>query len=172
MLAKTGHVPLRYHNDPEKTARTFITHEGKRYAIPGDVARVEEDGTITVFGRESSCINTGGEKVFPDEVENVLKSHPAVGDCVVVGAPDKLWGQRVCALVEPRAGQKVTLEDLQAHARGSLAGFKIPRTLLLVEEIKHHPSGKVDHHWAAQAALAARAATSPDADPVNAGEDN
>jgi acyl-CoA synthetase (AMP-forming)/AMP-acid ligase II len=101
MLAKTGHIPLRYHNDPKKTARTFVTHEGRRYAIPGDVARVEHDGTITVFGRQSSCINTGGEKVYPNEVENVLKSHPAVEDCLVVGIPDDTWGQRVCALVEP-----------------------------------------------------------------------
>jgi acyl-CoA synthetase (AMP-forming)/AMP-acid ligase II len=155
LLAKSGYIPLRYHNDPEKTARTFITHEGKRYAIPGDVARVEQDGTITVLGRQSSCINTGGEKVYPGEVESVLNAHPAVQDCLVVGVPDDRWGQRVCALVQHRAGQPVGLEDLQAHARGALAGYKIPRTLHLVERIERHPSGKVDYDWA-NSVLAAR----------------
>jgi acyl-CoA synthetase (AMP-forming)/AMP-acid ligase II len=148
MLAKTGYIPLRYHNDPERTARTFITHEGKRYAIPGDVARVEQDGTITVLGRQSSCINTGGEKVYPGEVEGVLNAHPAVQDCLVAGVPDRRWGQRVCAVVQPRDGHTVSLEELQAHARGALAGYKIPRTLRLVERIKRHPTGKVDARWA------------------------
>jgi acyl-CoA synthetase (AMP-forming)/AMP-acid ligase II len=150
LLAKSGYIPLRYHNDPEKTARTFITHEGTRYAIPGDVARVEPDGTIIVLGRESACINTGGEKVYPGEVEGVLNAHPGVQDCLVVGVPDDRWGQRVCALVQPRAGQTVTLDELQAHARGALAGYKIPRTLRLVERIERHPSGKVDYRWAAR----------------------
>jgi acyl-CoA synthetase (AMP-forming)/AMP-acid ligase II len=150
MLAKAGYIPLRYHNDPEKTARTFITHEGKRYAIPGDVARVEHDGTITVLGRQSSCINTGGEKVYPGEVESVLTSHPGVQDCLVVGVPDDRWGERVCALVQPRAGHLLSLEELQAHARRALAGYKIPRTLHLVERIERHPSGKVDYRWAAR----------------------
>jgi 3-oxocholest-4-en-26-oate---CoA ligase len=152
MLAKSGSIPLRYHNDPDKTARTFLTHNGKRYAIPGDVARVEPDGTITVLGRQSSCINTGGEKVYPNEVEGILKAHPAVEDCLIVGVPDDRWGQRVCALVEPRAGRTVTLEELQAHARQALAGYKIPRALCLVEKIGRHPSGKPDYRWAAKAA--------------------
>jgi acyl-CoA synthetase (AMP-forming)/AMP-acid ligase II len=150
LLAKCGYIPLRYHHDPEKTARTFITHEGTRYAIPGDVARVEPDGTITVLGRESACINTGGEKVYPGEVEGVLNAHPGVQDCLVVGVPDDRWGQRVCALVQARAGQTVTLDELQAHARGALAGYKLPRTLRLVERIERHPSGKVDYRWAAR----------------------
>jgi acyl-CoA synthetase (AMP-forming)/AMP-acid ligase II len=155
MRAKTGSIPLRNHNDPEKTARTFLTHNGTRYAIPGDVARLEDDGTITVLGRQSSCINTGGEKVYPNEVEVILKSHPGVQDCLVVGVPDDRWGQRVCALVEPRAGRIVRLEELQAHARGALAGYKIPRALCLVERIERHPSGKPDYRWAADAALSA-----------------
>jgi acyl-CoA synthetase (AMP-forming)/AMP-acid ligase II len=150
LLAKSGYIPLRYHNDPEKTARTFITHEGTRYAMPGDVARVEPDGTISVLGRQSACINTGGEKVYPGEVESVLNAHPGVQDCLVVGVPDGRWGQRVCALVQPRAGQPVALDELQAHARGALAGYKIPRTLRLVERIERHPSGKVDYRWAAR----------------------
>ena len=148
MIAKTGYIPLRYHNDPERTARTFITYEGKRYVLPGDVARVEDDGAITVLGRQSSCINTGGEKVYPGEVESILITHPGVQDCLVAGVPDERWGQRVCALVQPRDGHAISLEQLQAHARGALAGYKIPRTLHLVERIKRHPTGKVDAQWA------------------------
>jgi acyl-CoA synthetase (AMP-forming)/AMP-acid ligase II len=109
---------------------------------------VEDDGAITVLGRQSSCINTGGEKVYPGEVESILNSHPGVQDCLVAGVPDQRWGQRVCALVQPRDGHTVSLEELQAHARGALAGYKIPRTLHLVERVKRHPSGKVDYHWA------------------------
>jgi 3-oxocholest-4-en-26-oate---CoA ligase len=148
MLAKTGAIPLRYHNDPEKTAETFITHAGVRYAIPGDVARLEPDGTITVLGRRSSCINTGGEKVYPNEVEIVLKSLPAIDDCLVVGVADERWGQRVCAIVAPRTGHAVTLADVQAHARTSLAGYKVPRALCLVDHIERQPSGKPDYRWA------------------------
>jgi acyl-CoA synthetase (AMP-forming)/AMP-acid ligase II len=148
MLAKAGCIPLRYHNDPEKTAETFVTYEDTRYAIPGDVARVEDDGTITVLGRQSSCINTGGEKVYPNEVENVLKTHPAVEDCLVVGVADDRWGQRVCVIAAPRAGQTITLEDVQAHARQQLAGYKVPRSICLVERIERQPSGKPDYRWA------------------------
>jgi acyl-CoA synthetase (AMP-forming)/AMP-acid ligase II len=148
MLAKSGSIPLRYHNDPDKTARTFVTHNGTRYAIPGDVARLEDDGTITVLGRQSSCINTGGEKVYPNEVEGVLKAHPDVEDCLVVGVPDDRWGQRVCALLAPRDGATIALEDMQAHARRTLAGYKIPRAMCLVQRIKRHPSGKPDYRWA------------------------
>jgi 3-oxocholest-4-en-26-oate---CoA ligase len=149
MLAKSGAIPLRYHNDPEKSAATFITHEGVRYAIPGDVARVEADGTITVLGRQSSCINTGGEKVYPNEVENVLKTLPAVDDCLVVGVPDARWGQRVCVIVAPRDGHRVTLDEMQAHARRELAAYKIPRALCVVDRIERQPSGKADYRWAA-----------------------
>jgi 3-oxocholest-4-en-26-oate---CoA ligase len=149
MLAKSGHIPLRYHNDPEKTARTFITHDGVRYAIPGDVARVEEDGTITVLGRQSSCINTGGEKVFPNEVENVLKTLPDVEDCLVVGRPDERWGQQVGVVVAPRAGRTVSLDDVQVRCRTALAGYKIPRAMCVVERIERQPSGKPDSRWAA-----------------------
>jgi acyl-CoA synthetase (AMP-forming)/AMP-acid ligase II len=150
MLAKTGAIPLRYHNDPDKTARTFITHGGTRYAVPGDVARLEPDGTITVLGRQSSCINTGGEKVYPTEVENVLKTHPAVGDCLVVGVADDRWGQRVAAIVALRAGHApLALDDIQRHARAGLAGYKVPRALHLVDRIERQPSGKPDYRWAA-----------------------
>jgi acyl-CoA synthetase (AMP-forming)/AMP-acid ligase II len=148
MLAKSGCIPLRYHNDPDKTARTFITHGGVRYALPGDVARLERDGAITVLGRQSSCINTGGEKVYPNEVEGILKSHPSVEDCLVIGVPDAHWGQHVCALVAPGAGQTLTLKDLQDHARTALAGYKIPRSLRLVDRIERQLSGKPDYQWA------------------------
>jgi acyl-CoA synthetase (AMP-forming)/AMP-acid ligase II len=156
MLAKSGAIPLRYHNDPTKTAETFITHDGTRYAIPGDVARLEHDGSITVLGRRSSCINTGGEKVYPTEVENVLKTLPAVDDCLVVGLADERWGQRVCVIVAARAGQHITLDDVQSHARSQLAGYKIPRSLCLVDRIERQPSGKVDHRWAAHVVETAR----------------
>jgi 3-oxocholest-4-en-26-oate---CoA ligase len=150
-LAKSGNLPLRYHNDPEKTARTFITHGGRRFAISGDVARLEPDDSITVLGRESSCINTGGEKVYPDEVEGVLKSHPAVEDCLVFGVTDPRWGQRVCVVVQPIGDARPSLEDLQQHARKALAAYKIPRALLFVPEIRRLASGKPDYRWAAQA---------------------
>jgi acyl-CoA synthetase (AMP-forming)/AMP-acid ligase II len=148
MLAKSGCIPLRYHNDPDKTARTFLTHRGVRYALPGDVARLERDGAITVLGRQSSCINTGGEKVYPNEVEGILKSHPSVEDCLVIGVPDAHWGQQVCALVVPRAGRTLTLNNLQDHARTALAGYKLPRSICVVDRIERQLSGKPDYQWA------------------------
>jgi acyl-CoA synthetase (AMP-forming)/AMP-acid ligase II len=152
MLAKAGHVPLRYHNDPARSALAFIKYAGRRFAIPGDVARAEQDGTITVLGRQSSCINTGGEKVYPNEVEGVLMAHSAVADCVVVGVPDDRWGQRVSAIVELRVGFSVGLMELQEHARDTLAGYKIPRSLCRVEHIVRQPSGKADYRWALETA--------------------
>jgi acyl-CoA synthetase (AMP-forming)/AMP-acid ligase II len=149
MLAKSGYIPLRYHNDPEKTAKTFVTHAGVRYAISGDVARVEDDGTITVLGRQSSCINTGGEKVYPNEVEGVLKAHAAVGDCIVIGRPDPRWGQRVAAIIELRPRRTVSLDELRAHARETLAGYKVPRALCVVSRVERHPNGKPDPRWVA-----------------------
>jgi len=107
MIAKTGYIPLRYHNDPERTARTFITHEGKRYVLPGDVARAEEDGAITVLGRQSSCINTGGEKVYPGEVESILIIHPGVQDCLVAGVPDERWGNHLVERIKRHPTGKV-----------------------------------------------------------------
>lgn len=147
-MARGGNVPLGYYKDPEKTAETFVEVEGKRYAIPGDFATVEEDGTMTLLGRGSVCINTGGEKVFPEEVEGALKSHDDVFDCLVVGVPDERWGQKVAALVQARPGKEPALDELQAHARTKIAGYKVPRELILVDEIKRHPSGKPDYPWA------------------------
>lgn len=156
-LARKGRVPLGYHNDPVKTAATFPVVDGVRWAVPGDLATIEDDGTITVFGRGSVSINTGGEKVHPEEVESTLKAHPAIFDAVVVGVPDERWGQRVAAVVELRAGvdRPPSVEELGAHARASLAGYKVPRSVVVVDEIVRSPSGKADYRWARATAEAA-----------------
>jgi len=156
-IAKTGHIAYAYYKDPEKTARTFVTDaDGVRWLLTGDLAQVEEDGTITVFGRGSQCVNTGGEKVFPEEVEAVLKGHPAVFDAVVTGIPDDRWGSRVAAVVQPAPGATPTPADLDAHCRARLSGYKVPRTYAFVDEMVRSPSGKADYRWAAKTAEAAR----------------
>ncbi|MBX7159930.1 MAG: acyl-CoA synthetase [Acidimicrobiia bacterium] len=153
MLARTGHVPLGYHKDPDKTAKTFVTDEtGRRWALPGDMATVGADGVITLLGRGSQCINTGGEKVYPEEVESVLKGHPDVFDAVVVGVPDDRFGQRVAAVVAPAGGRHPTLDDVATHCRGALAGYKVPRDLVVVDEVQRSPSGKPDYRWARETA--------------------
>ncbi|GLZ31787.1 acyl-CoA synthetase [Lentzea sp. NBRC 105346] len=147
-LARGGNIPLGYYKDPEKTARMFVEVDGKRYTVPGDYARFEEDGTITLLGRGNTCVNTGGEKVFPEEVEAALKSHPDVFDALVIGVPDDTLGQRVGALVQPRPGAAPTLSELDEHVREVIAGYKVPRSLWLVDEISRTPSGKPDYQWA------------------------
>ncbi|MET0593664.1 MAG: acyl-CoA synthetase [Polyangiaceae bacterium] len=154
-LARRGRIPLGYYNDPEKTAATFLTVDGVRWVVPGDLATIEEDGLITVFGRGAVCINSGGEKIFPEEVEAALKAHGDVLDAVVVGVPDERWGQRVAAIVQARKGTSVTLELLEAHCRTRIAGYKVPRQLKVVDEIARHPSGKPDYRWAANVATGA-----------------
>ncbi len=158
-VARSGNVPIGYYKDPAKTAQTFVTIDGVRYSIPGDFALVEADGTMTLLGRGSGCINSGGEKIYPEEVEAVLKSHPDVFDCLVVGVPDERWGQAVAAVVQPRAGRTPTLEDLAAHVRETLAAYKTPRSLFLVDEIQRHPSGKPNYPWAQEHARSAQAQT-------------
>jgi acyl-CoA synthetase (AMP-forming)/AMP-acid ligase II/acyl-coenzyme A thioesterase PaaI-like protein len=153
-LARRGHIPLGYYNDPEKTKATFLEIDGARWVMPGDLATVEADGTITVLGRGAVCINSGGEKIFPEEVEEALKAHAAVLDAVVVGVPDPRWGERVAALVQPRDSTAPTLAELDAHCRTRIAGYKIPRELHLVGEILRHPSGKPDYRWAKAEVLA------------------
>jgi acyl-CoA synthetase (AMP-forming)/AMP-acid ligase II len=148
MLAQKGHIPLGYYNDPEKTARTFVEKDGVRWVLPGDMATVEEDGTIRIFGRGSVCINSGGEKIFPEEVEAALKAHPDVFDAVVVGVSDPKWGQRVAAVVQARAGVAPSFEELDRHCRTKVAGYKAPRELHLVDEMRRSPSGKADYPWA------------------------
>jgi 3-oxocholest-4-en-26-oate---CoA ligase len=153
-LARRGHVPLGYYKDEAKTKATFVEAGGERWVLPGDMATVEEDGTVVLLGRGSGSINTGGEKVFPEEVEAVLKGHPAVYDALVVGVPDDRWGERVAAVVQTRPGADLSLEDLQAHAREGLAGYKVPRDLVLVDEIRRGPNGKPDYGWAKEHARA------------------
>jgi acyl-CoA synthetase (AMP-forming)/AMP-acid ligase II len=147
-LARGGHVPLGYYKDPVKTAEMFTEVNGKRYAVPGDWARVEEDGTITLLGRGNTCVNTGGEKVFPEEVEGALKSHPDVFDALVLGVPDDRLGQRVAALIQLRPGAAADAAALQAHVHGLLAGYKVPRTAWFVESVGRTVSGKADYGWA------------------------
>lgn len=149
-LARRGRIPLGYHNDPERSAETFVELHGQRWAIPGDLARVEGDGSITLLGRGASSINTGGEKVFPEEVEMVLKEVPEVFDAVVVGVPDERFGERVAAVISLRPGTSVTEGSLEAHCRARLAAYKVPRRMVQVDEVIRRPSGKVDLAWAAR----------------------
>ncbi len=148
-LAKTGHIPLGYHKDPAKTAATFPTDpEGVRWVTPGDLATVEEDGTVVLLGRGSVSINSGGEKIFAEEVEAALKSHPDVFDAVVVGVPDERFVERVEALVQPRSGAAPGADELVAHTKGLLAGYKAPRQVHIVDEVARTPAGKPDYRWA------------------------
>jgi acyl-CoA synthetase (AMP-forming)/AMP-acid ligase II len=158
-LARKGHVPLGYHKDATKTASTFVEVEGERWVLPGDLASVEADGTVVLHGRGSTSINTGGEKVFPEEVEGVLKGHPSVYDVLVVGVPDDRWGETVTAVVSLRAGYELSLEDLIVGARDALAGYKLPRKLVVVAEVPRATNGKPD--YAAAKALAISAGSSP-----------
>ncbi len=157
-LARRGRLPLGYYKDPEKTAETFVTVDGVRWVIPGDMATVEADGTITLFGRGSVCVNSGGEKIFPEEVESALKSHPAIFDAVVVGVPDDRWGERVAAVVQLRPRHTLTLAELDAYTRTKISAYKVPRQLTIVDEITRQPSGKADYRWAKARAMEAAAA--------------
>jgi acyl-CoA synthetase (AMP-forming)/AMP-acid ligase II len=151
-VAHTGWIPLRYHNAPEKTAEAFVEIDGRRYVVSGDMATVEADGSVVLLGRGSVSINTGGEKVFPEEVEGVLKGHPDVYDVVVVGVPHERWGEQVVAVVQPVEGREPTLADVEAYARDHLAGYKVPRELVLVDSVVRSPAGKADYRWAKQVA--------------------
>jgi 3-oxocholest-4-en-26-oate---CoA ligase len=152
-LARKGHVPLGYYGDEAKTASTFLVIDGTRWVLPGDMATVDEDGTVVLLGRGSQSINTGGEKVYPEEVEGVLKAHPGVVDAVVVGVPDERWGERVVAVVQGVEGNVPDLADLQAFCRENLAGYKVPRELCLVTSMVRSPAGKADYRWARETAL-------------------
>jgi 3-oxocholest-4-en-26-oate---CoA ligase len=147
-LARRGHIPLGYYKDAAKTAATFPVVDGVRWAVPGDHAVGEIDGTITLLGRGSVSINTGGEKVYPEEVESVLKAHADVFDALVVGVPDDRWGERVVAIVQSRAGTEPLFDALQVHCRAHLAGYKVPRDMVLVPALERSPSGKPDYRWA------------------------
>ncbi len=153
-LARGGNIPLGYYRDPEKTAATFVTDvEGRRWSMPGDFATIEADGRITLLGRGSVSINSGGEKIYPEEVEGVLKAHPDVFDVLVVGVPDERWGERVTAIVQARPGREPQLEDLMEHCRSHIASYKIPRQVFLVETVPRLPNGKPDYTRAKSTAL-------------------
>ena len=148
VIAKKGNIPVGYYKDEKKTAETFKTFNGVRYAIPGDYAEVEADGTVTMLGRGSVSINSGGEKIYPEEVEAALKGHPDVFDALVVGVPDPRFGNHVAAVVAPRKGARPTLADLDTFVRKEIAGYKVPRSLWIVDEVKRSPAGKPDYKWA------------------------
>jgi acyl-CoA synthetase (AMP-forming)/AMP-acid ligase II len=148
-LATRGRVPLGYYRDIEKSARTFVEIDGVRWALPGDMATVDADGSIRLLGRGSMCINTGGEKVYPEEVEAVVKGLATIADAIVVGAPDDRFGQRVvvvAAPVDPAAPP--TLAEIQEYCRPHLAGYKVPRALVVVDHVERSPAGKPDYAWA------------------------
>ncbi|MFE3293836.1 acyl-CoA synthetase [Rhodococcus sp. NPDC059234] len=148
LLARHGHIPLGYYKDEAKTAATFKTYNGVRYSIPGDYATVEEDGLVTMLGRGSVSINSGGEKIYPEEVEGAIKTHSDIFDVLVVGVPDERFGQRVAAVVATREGARPSMNDIVAAARKEIAGYKVPRSVWFVDEIKRSPAGKPDYRWA------------------------
>jgi acyl-CoA synthetase (AMP-forming)/AMP-acid ligase II len=155
-VARRGHIPLAYFKDPNRTAATFVDIDGTRWALTGDAATVEADGTVVFLGRGSVSINTGGEKVYPEEVEVVVKDHPAVYDAIVVGTPHERWGEQVVAVVAPRSGSSVSLDEIRDHCRRSLADYKLPRALCIVDRVERGPNGKGDYKWARERALSAR----------------
>ena len=151
-LAKSGRLALGYLGDPDKTARTYPVVDGVRYAVPGDRARLREDGTIELHGRDSVTINSGGEKIFAEEVEAAIKAHEAVYDCVVAGRPSERWGNEVIAVVRIREGHPVTEAELREEAQRHIARYKLPKAFVFVEDIVRSPSGKADYRWAKQVA--------------------
>jgi 3-oxocholest-4-en-26-oate---CoA ligase len=157
-LGRGGSVPVGYYKDPEKSAATFLEIDGQRYSVPGDFARIEEGGRVTLLGRGSNCINTGGEKVYPEEVEMAIKRHPAVYDVLVVGVPDEKFGQAVAAAVQVREGEKVELGELREFLRASLSGYKLPRTLTVVPEIPRNATGKAQYPRAKELVMESRTA--------------
>ena len=155
LLAVGGPIPIGYYKDPEKSAGTFRPFGGRVWSVPGDWATVDADGTITLLGRGSVCINTAGEKVFPEEVEETLKTHAAVRDANVVGVPDDKWGQAVVAVVSFEPGASAATADLVAHCRETLAGYKVPKRFEVVDVVRRGPNGKADYRWAASVASGA-----------------
>ncbi len=154
MIATSGLVPLGYYKDPQKSAATFREIDGVRYSFPGDFATVEADGAITLLGRGSVCINTAGEKVFPEEVEEAIKRHPEVADSLVVGVPDERFGQRVVALASRHQDAALDEADLIAFTREHLAGYKLPKQVVFVGQVQRAPNGKADYKWAKRTAYA------------------
>jgi acyl-CoA synthetase (AMP-forming)/AMP-acid ligase II len=152
-LAQRGYVPLGYKGDAAKTAKTFPVIDGVRYAVPGDRARHGADGSIELLGRDSVTINSGGEKIFVEEVETAIASHPAVADVVVAGRPSERWGQEVVAVVALASGADVGAGELVAHAAQTLARYKLPKAIVFRPVVERSPSGKADYRWAREQAV-------------------
>jgi fatty-acyl-CoA synthase len=147
-IARRGRVPLGYLDDPESTGRTFPVLDGERYAVPGDRARFAADGSIELLGRDSNVINSGGEKIFVEEVEAALRAHPDVADALVVGRPSERFGNEVVAVVALRDGAQVTAADLREHTASQIARFKAPRAVVFCDQVGRLASGKADYRWA------------------------
>ena len=154
-LARTGDLPLGYYGDEEKTAKTFPSVGGVRYSVPGDRAMLDSDGRLKLLGRDSVTINSGGEKIFAEEIELAIKDHPEVYDAVVCGTPNERFGSQVTAVVQLREGSECSSDDLKAHVRLSLAAYKAPRAFVFVDTVTRAPSGKADYRWARETAMAA-----------------
>jgi acyl-CoA synthetase (AMP-forming)/AMP-acid ligase II len=157
-LGQAGRVPLGYLGDPEKTAKTFPVIDGVRYAVPGDRARLTADGKLELYGRDSVTINSGGEKIFAEEVEQAILHHPAVRDCVVTGRPSERWGNEVVAIVALVDGAEVSDEELLAEAGHHIARYKLPKAIVRRDVLQRSPSGKADYRWARDQALTADSA--------------
>jgi fatty-acyl-CoA synthase len=157
MVASANNQHLGYYKDAAKTAVTFRTIDGVRYSFPGDFARLAADGSLILLGRGSVCINTGGEKVYPEEVEEAFKAHPDIFDCLVVGVPDPRFGERVTAVLSLCEGRAFDEAAVLDFARARVAGYKLPRRVIVVGRVQRAPNGKADYKWAKQAALAAEA---------------
>ena len=153
-LAKSGRLALGYLGDPDKTARTYPVVDGRRFAVPGDRARLRADGVVELHGRDSVTINSGGEKIFAEEVEAALKAHPAVHDCVVAGRPSERWGSEVVAIVRLRDQHHADADELLSEAARHIARYKLPKKIIFVDEVVRSPAGKADYRWAAQLAAA------------------
>ncbi|GCE01697.1 acyl-CoA synthetase [Embleya hyalina] len=165
-LGRKGNIPQGYLGDPVKTAEVFRTGpDGTRYVVPGDYARLEGDGRITLLGRGSATINSGGEKIFTEEVEGAVKAHPEVYDAIVVGVPDPRWGQTVAVVVQPREGRTPSLAAIQEHCRTKIAGYKVPRVMRVVEQTQRTPTGKPDLQWALAIASAPEESNSASPSP-------
>ena len=154
ILSRRGYTPLGYYGDPKKTAETFVEIDGSRWVLTGDRARIEATGEYAVLGRGSQCINTGGEKVYPEEVEEVARRCQSVQDVVVVGLPDERWGSKVAAVVQVQPGQAFELQEFEQVCRAHLSGYKVPRAVFVASEVKRSPAGKADYRWAKAFALA------------------
>ena len=154
VLAASGPMPWGYHNDPVKSAQTFREIDGVRYTIPGDFARIDADATVHLLGRGAACINTGGEKVYPEEVEVAARSHPDIEDCVVVGVDDDRFGQTVVLVAAARPGHTIDAQQVIQYVGDQIAAYKAPRRVVVVDAVYRSPSGKADYRWALDAATA------------------